>query len=201
MRRTGRTLRRRKECRCKVRDIRTWGSFTPGRGWRGGFTASSCTVLAASEKCSSTPAAAREPGDLRCGWDPARRLCSFNLSEMKDRACGMTTQTPSAAEEVNQQFGDTGGLFVLKPMRGIGEGKELRVRAVTQAFARHFGHEEGVALAPQDARGDAHGLVWEFDACAEQGAVPVDHAGEGTALRPRGAILRQIFGGESARAA
>src|SRR6266436_5361796 len=82
MRRTGRTLRSGKEFRSKCRDTRTWGSSIPGRGWRGGFTASSCMVLAGLERCSFIPAAALEPGDLLCGWDPARKLCSFGLSEM-----------------------------------------------------------------------------------------------------------------------
>src|SRR5712692_1434451 len=86
-------------------------------------------------------------------------------------------------------------------MRGVGEGEELGVRAVAQAFVRHFGQKEGVTRAPEDAGGDADSFVWEFDASAEQGAVPVDHAGERAGLRPCSAVLGEISGGESAWAA
>src|SRR5207245_7290365 len=120
---------------------------------------------------------------------------------MNDRACGWPTEARSAAEEINQQFGDTVRLFVLQPMRGVREGEELRVRAIAQAFVSHLRQQEGVAFAPEDACGDADGFVKKFDGSAEQGAIPVDHAGEGTRLRPRRAILREIFEGESARAA
>src|SRR5437899_159714 len=82
MRRTGRTLRKRKGFRCKFRDTRTWVSFFHGRGWHGGFIASSCTASAELERCWSTRAAARGPGDLHCGWDPAPRLFFFSLSKL-----------------------------------------------------------------------------------------------------------------------
>src|SRR6266478_6694500 len=113
----------------------------------------------------------------------------------------MPAEARSAAKEINQQFRDASGLFVLEPMRGIGESEELRVRAIAQAFARHFRQKEGVALAPEDARGDADGFVWKFDASAEEGAIPVDHAGEGAGLGPSSAILGEVVLGESAGAA
>src|SRR6266849_688818 len=86
-------------------------------------------------------------------------------------------------------------------MSGVGEGEDLCVRAVAQTLVSHFGHEEVVAFTPKDAGGDAHSFVWEFDASAEQGAVPVDHAGERAGLRPCRAVLGEISGGESAWAA
>src|SRR5713226_7725372 len=86
-------------------------------------------------------------------------------------------------------------------MSGVGEGEELGVRAVAQAFVRHFGQKEGVTRAPEDAGGDAHSFVWEFDASAEQGAVPVDHTGERAGLRPCSSVFGEISGGESAWAA
>src|SRR6266700_1964353 len=86
-------------------------------------------------------------------------------------------------------------------MRGVGESEKLRVRAVAQAFVGHFRQEKGVALAPQDACRDAYRFVWKFGASAEEGAIPVDHACERAALRPGGAVLGEIFRGESAGAA
>src|SRR5258708_38397199 len=70
-------------------------------------------------------------------------------------------------------------------MRGVGEGEELGVRAVAQTFVSHFGQEEIVALAPEDAGGDADGLVREFGASAEERAIPIDHGGFGGGVRPR----------------
>ncbi len=90
---------------------------------------------------------------------------------------------------------------MLEPMRGVGESEKLRVRAVAQAFVGHFRQEKGVALAPEDACRDAHGFVWKCDTCAEEGAIPVDHAGERAGLRPGGAVLGEIYRGESAGAA
>src|SRR5260370_15124000 len=103
--------------------------------------------------------------------------------------------------EIDQELRNTGRLFVLEPMRGVGEGEELGVGAIAQTFVSHFGQQEIVALAPEDARGDADGLVRKFGASAKEGAVPVDHGGESTRLRPGGAILGEILGGEGARAA
>src|SRR5712664_3303890 len=104
-------------------------------------------------------------------------------------------------EEIDQELRNTGRLFVLEPVGGVGEGEELGVGAVAQTFVSHFGQEETVSLAPEDARWDADGFVREFGASAEERAVPIDHAGEGAGLRPRSAVLSEIVGGESARAA
>src|SRR5216684_3271195 len=104
-------------------------------------------------------------------------------------------------EEIDQELRNTGRLFVLEPMGGVGEGEELGVGAVAQTFVSHFGHEEIVAFAPEDARGDAHGFVWKFGASSKQGAIPVDHGGECAWLRPGGAVLGEILGGEGAWAA
>ena len=81
------------------------------------------------------------------------------------------------AEEIDQELRDTGGFFVLEPVRGVSEGEELGARAIAQTFVSHFGQEEIVALAPEDAGGDADGLVREFGASAEEGAVPINHSG------------------------
>src|SRR5258708_9567633 len=62
MRQTAPTLRKKKESRCKFQGTRTWASFFLGRGWRGGFIASSYTVSTASERCWFTPAAVRAHG-------------------------------------------------------------------------------------------------------------------------------------------
>jgi len=79
---------------------------------------------------------------------------------------------------------------MLEPMRGSGEGEEFRVRAVAQAFMRHFGQKEGVAFAPEEACGDADDFVWKFDASAEERAIPIDYGGESAGLRPSRSILR-----------
>src|SRR5258707_14320667 len=89
---------------------------------------------------------------------------------------------------------------MLEPMGGVGEGEEFGVRAIAQTFVSHFGQKEIVALAPEDAGVDADGFVREFDASAEEGAVPVDHGGESAGPRPCGAVLGGIFGGEGTRA-
>src|SRR6266849_2686005 len=86
-------------------------------------------------------------------------------------------------------------------MSGVGEGEDLCVRAVAQTLVSHFGHEEVVAFTPKDAGGGADSFVWEFDASAEQGAVPVDHACERAGSRPCSAVFGEISGGESAWAA
>src|SRR6266852_4819666 len=102
MRRTAHTSRRRKEFRCKSRGTRTWGSFSRGRGWRGGFIASSSTGSAGLERCSSIPAAAREPGDRRCVWVPARRLYSSSLSETQNIALADDELIGRISREKNQ---------------------------------------------------------------------------------------------------
>src|SRR5256884_4878187 len=66
--------------------------------------------------------------------------------------------------------------------------------AIAQAFASHFWDQEFVTLAPQDARGHAHGGVGETRAIAQGRAIPVDHRGEGARLRPSGTVLRKIVG-------
>ena len=90
---------------------------------------------------------------------------------------------------------------MLKPMRGVSESVELGVVAMADAVVGHGGEQEGVALAPEDARGDVDSRIRKFAAMAEGGAVPVDHAGERARLRPRGAVLGKIFVGESVGAA
>ena len=82
---------------------------------------------------------------------------------------------------------------MLEPMGGIGEGEKIGARAVSQTFVRHFGEEEIVALAPEDAGGYAHGFVWKLDAKTEERAVPVDHGNDGMGLGPCGAVLSEIF--------
>src|SRR5258708_8745400 len=104
-------------------------------------------------------------------------------------------------EEIDQELGNTGRFLVLEPMGGVGEGEEFGVGAVAQTFVSHFGQEEIVAFAPEDARGDAHGFVWKFGARSKQGAIPVDHGGECAWLRPGGAVLGEILGREGVRAA
>ena len=44
-------------------------------------------------------------------------------------------------------------------------------------------------------------LVWKFDASAEERAVPVDHAGQGSWLRPCSAVLDEVFTREGTWAA
>ena len=77
---------------------------------------------------------------------------------------------------------------MLEPVRGVGEGVEFGGIAVAETVVSHFGEEEGVAFAPEDAGGDADGRVREFAAMAKGGAVPVDHGGERAGFGPRGAI-------------
>src|SRR5260370_42695624 len=89
---------------------------------------------------------------------------------------------------------------MLEPMGGVGEGEEFGVRAIAQTFVSHFGQKEIVPLAPEDAGVDADGFVREFDASAEEGAVPVDHGGGSGGPRPRGAGLGESFGGGGTRA-
>src|SRR5271168_3001752 len=86
-------------------------------------------------------------------------------------------------------------------MGRIGKGEEFGVRAVAQTFPRHFGQQKGIALAPEDARGDADDLVGKFDADAEESAIPVDHGSNGARLGPRGAVLGEIIVGEGPWAA
>src|SRR5689334_22189138 len=78
-------------------------------------------------------------------------------------------------------------------MRRIGKSEKFGACTVAQTFVRHFGQQEGVAFAPEDACGHANGLVRKFDANAEEGAIPVDHACEGVGLRPCGAVLDEVF--------
>src|SRR5260370_12880502 len=93
-------------------------------------------------------------------------------------------RTRLRAEEIDQELRNTGRFFVLEPMGGVGEGEEFGVGAVAQTFVSHFGQEEIVALAPQNARGDAHGFVWKFGASSKQGAIPVDYGGLWARPRP-----------------
>jgi hypothetical protein len=61
------------------------------------------------------------------------------------------------AEEIDEEFGNAGGFFVLEPVGGVGQEVEFGGVAVAEALVSHIGEEEGVALAPEDARGDVHG--------------------------------------------
>src|SRR5260370_41416852 len=85
-------------------------------------------------------------------------------------------RTRLRAEEIDQELRNTGRFFVLEPMGGVGEGEEVGVGAVAQTFVSHFGQEVIVALAPQNARGDAHGFVWQFGASWKHGAIPINHS-------------------------
>src|SRR5260370_31590317 len=105
-------------------------------------------------------------------------------------------RTRLRAEEIDQELRNTGRFFVLEPMGGVGEGEEFGVGAVAQTFVSHFGQEEIVELAPQNARGDAHGFVWKFGASSKQGAIPVDYGGLWAWLRPPGAVLGPDVSGE-----
>jgi len=105
------------------------------------------------------------------------------------------------AEEIDEEFGNAGGFFVLEPVRGAGEGVEFGGVAVAEAVVGHAGEKKGVTFAPEDARGDVDGGIGKFGAIAKGGAVPVDHGSERAGLRPCGAVLSEIFGGESAGAA
>src|SRR6202030_165504 len=86
------------------------------------------------------------------------------------------------AEEIDQEFRAASGFFVLEPVCGVGEGEKFSVVAVAQTFVSHFGQEEIVALAPEDARGNADGFVWKFGASAKERAVPIDHGSQGAWL-------------------
>jgi len=105
------------------------------------------------------------------------------------------------AEEIDEQFGNAGGFFVLEPVRSIGKGIEFGGIAIAKAVVRHIGQEEGVAFAPEDARGDVDGWVRKFCAMAKCGAIPVDHGGERAGLRPGGAIFSEVVLGEGSGAA
>src|SRR5256884_5174516 len=74
-------------------------------------------------------------------------------------------------------------------------------RSTLFPYTTLFRSKESRRAPPEDARGDADGFVLKFDASAKEGAVPIDHGGEGAGLRPRGAGLVEIFGGEGAPAA
>ena len=90
---------------------------------------------------------------------------------------------------------------MLEPVRGVGESVEIGGVAIAEAVVGHFGEEESVAFAPEDAGGDVDGGVGKFGAKAEGGAIPVDHGGERVRLRPGGAVLGEIVWGESTFAA
>ena len=107
----------------------------------------------------------------------------------------------SSAKEVREYLRDSIRFLVLEPVRGVGKGEELSAGAIAQAFVSHFRQEKIVALAPEDAGGDADVLVLKFDPSAEEGAIPVDHAGQSAGLRPGAPILGEVFSREGARAA
>ena len=92
------------------------------------------------------------------------------------------------AEEIDEEFRDASGFFVLKPVGSVGEGVEFGRVAVAEAVVSHFREEKVVAFAPEDAGGDVYGHVREFGVIAKGGAIPVDHSGERAGLRPGGAI-------------
>lgn len=71
------------------------------------------------------------------------------------------------AEELDQEFGDAGRLFVLKPVARVREGIELCIGAVAQTIVCHFGNEKRIALAPKDSRGNANGAIGELGAMAK----------------------------------
>lgn len=96
------------------------------------------------------------------------------------------------AEEIDEEFGNAGGFFVLEPVGGVGESVEFGGVAIGQAVVGHGREEEGVVFAPENARGDVDGGIGEFCAIAEGGAIPVDHRGERVRLRPGGAVLGEI---------
>ena len=123
------------------------------------------------------------------------RLVGQGTEEKRVVACSLL------AEEIDEEFGDACGFFVLEPMGGVGKSVEFGVVAIAEAIVGHFGEEEGVALAPEDARGDVHGRIRKFAAMPEGGAIPVNHAVERAGVRPRGAVLGEIFVGESVGAA
>ena len=87
---------------------------------------------------------------------------------------------------------------MLEPVRGVGEGVEFGAIAIPDAFVGHVGEEESVALAPEDARGDVNARVRKFGAMTKSGAIPMNHGGERTGLRPSSAILLEVIGRERA---
>lgn len=107
----------------------------------------------------------------------------------------------SRAKEFHEEFGDASGFFVLEPVGGPGKGEEFGAGTITQTFVSHFGQEERVSLAPENARGDVDGTIRKFHAMTKQGAVPVHHRGERSGLRPRFTVSREILGRERAGAA
>src|SRR6266513_6180931 len=107
----------------------------------------------------------------------------------------------SSAKEVREYLRDSLRFLVLEPVRGFGKGEQLSAGAIVQAFVSHFRQEKVVALAPEDAGGDADVLVLKVDASAEEGAIPVDHAGQSAGLRPGAPILGEVFSREGAWAA
>jgi len=66
---------------------------------------------------------------------------------------------------------------MLEPVRGVGEGVEIGGVAIAEAVVAHFWEEEGIAHAPEDARGDVDLCVRELGAIARGGAIPIDHGG------------------------
>ena len=52
------------------------------------------------------------------------------------------------AEEIDEEFRDASGLFVLEPVRGVGKGVEFGAVAVAETVVGHLREEKGVALAP-----------------------------------------------------
>ena len=104
------------------------------------------------------------------------------------------------AKKIDEELGDAGGFLVLEPVRGVCEGVEFSGVAVAEAAVGHSGEQEGVLFAPENAGGDMDLGVREFGAVTEGGAIPVHSGGEGAGLRPGGAILREIIGGERVRA-
>src|ERR1700676_1861475 len=80
-------------------------------------------------------------------------------------------------EEIDEEFRNASRFFVLEPVGGVGEGVEFGGVAVAEAVVGHGGEEEGVALAPEDAREDMDSRIRKFAAMAKGGAVPVYHGG------------------------
>src|SRR5439155_1180904 len=75
-----------------------------------------------------------------------------------------TTSMPrgSSAKEVREYLRNSIRFLVLEPVRGVGKGEELSAGAIAQAFVSHFRQEKIVALAPEDAGGDADVLDGEL---------------------------------------
>src|SRR2546430_11614680 len=63
--------------------------------------------------------------------------------------------------------------------------------ATTEIYTLSLHDALPISLAPQDARGHAHGGVGETRAIAQGRAIPVDHRGEGARMRPSGTVLRK----------